>query len=182
MTAGTIPCFRAYQFNQWNTILNNNDDYLRWDRWQISDSAAFTAGGWVAGSPDYIIGCTCLERGLYLFHVFVDVSPLGGKIGLSIEDDGGTYTGPPTVILDNTNRAGDGTTGSLSWTTVMSFPPIWLEQTSADLAPDIARPRIKLLNLTGVTISTQTSETMLEIHRLQAFDYGLNAGTIQSQA
>lgn len=172
-----IPCFRAYQYDIVQQINDNNAADLRFDRYQNSHPTIFDTG-FVPGTPDYIDTISILERGLYLFHVFADPqrssgSPaLAGKIGLSIEDSASTYTGPPGIILDNTNRAGDGTTGALSWTVAMSFPPVWGEQTSDTLAPDLPSVQFVMLNLTGATIdSWSATHTMIEIHQLYAFDY-----------
>lgn len=175
------PYFRAYQFAQSNVITNNSDAFIRFDRWQTSDAAIMNSNGWIAGTPDYIDTVDCKVRGLYAVTLQVNFTPwgtAGGEIAFSIEDAGATYTEPPTVSMVASAKAGDGSTGFYSWTHIQSFPPIWSEQTTDTLAPDLPSMKFKMFNRESRTITTGLA--MVEIHLLYAFDYEPLA--IQSQA
>lgn len=187
ITVGTFPCFRAYNYAAGFTISNNTDAFLRFDRWQSSDTSIIAGGGWQSATPDYINEVDVLERGLYAFTIMVDFNATlnaGDEIGLSIEDAGATYTAPPMNIQSAAIRAGDGTTGLWSWTHIQSFPPIFVSDTGganavAGAGPDLPQVKIKMFNFTGSTITI--SESYLEIHQLYAFDYETILN-IQSQA
>lgn len=196
-SVGVVPCFRAYYYNAATLAISNNSDAnLRFDRWQTSDVTIFDAAPyWIAGTPDYIERVDILERGLYAFTIQVNFNATlnaGDEIGISIEDAGTTYTGPPMNIQSAAIKAGDGTTGSWSWTHIQSFPPIWANDSGGANAnigqsPDLPQVKIKMFNLTGSSINID--EAYLEIHQLWAFDYDTlrsggtaTTGAIQSQA
>lgn len=191
----SVPCFRAYLYNASGPTVSDNDQgYLIFDRWQTSDSAVITSGGWIAGSPDRIVEVDILERGLYAFTIQLDFNATfnpGDEIYLAIEDAGSTYTGPPMVGQVAQSKGGDGTTGLWSWTHIQSFPPIWVNDTgganaNAGQGPDLPQVKMALFNLTGSSITV--SEAYLEIHQIWAFDYDTlrandaNHGAIQAQA
>lgn len=181
--AGSIACFRAYKWNAaLQTVANANDDYITFDRWQTSDATIIDGGAWIAGSPDVITTADFKVRGLWAITVMVELSPAGtwtGTWGMAMEDTGATLMSPPGVIFPCGEAPGDASSGFFSWTHIQSFPPIWAEQTTDTLAPDLPNARFTLSNNGGSDVTIDYA--MLEIHCLQQLDYEVVAA-IQSQA
>lgn len=182
--AYSIPCFRAFHYNAATQTINNaNDGYITWDRYQTSDSTKIDFGGWTAGSPDTFTIVDFKVRGLWAITVMVDISPAGtwtGTWGIAMEDAGGTFTAPPGTIWPCGEAPGDNSSGFFSWTHIQSFPPIWIDQTTDTLAPDLPSARWTLSNNGGSNVTIDYA--MLEIHLLQELDYETQAGSIQNQA
>lgn len=180
----TVPCFRAYKWNAaLQTINNANDGYITFDRWQTSDATKIDSGGWIAGTPDVINSVDFKVRGLWAITIMVKLDPAGtwtGTWGMAMEDEGSTLLDPPGVIFPCGEAPGDNSSGFFSWSHVQSFPPIWAEQTTDTLAPDLPNARWTLSNNGGSNVDILYA--MLEIHLLHEFDYEAGAGTIQSQA
>lgn len=185
-----IPFFRAYAYNLASQTVNDDQQHdLRFDRWQTSDAAIFDSSGWNAGSPDYIDGVFCYQRGLYLINVTVNVDEIpgaSGHIAVALEDQGATTFSPPSISMSAVDVAGDGSTGFPSFFFMMSYPPIWVADvgganSSDTLGPDLPEWRFSIFNNTGASIDIDAG-TMVEIHQLYAFDYETAVGTIQSQA
>lgn len=183
-SASSIACFRAYKWNAAvQTIADVNDGYITFDRWQTSDATIIDGGAWIAGSPDVITTVDFQVRGLWAITVMVELSPAGtwtGSWGMAMEDTGATLMSPPGVIFPCGEAPGDASSGFFSWTHIQSFPPIWTEQTTDTLAPDLPNARFTLSNNGGSAVTIDYA--MLEIHCLQQLDYETQAGTIQSQA
>lgn len=174
----TIPCFRAYGYDVVQTITNNNTGYVRFDRWQSSDTAVINSGGWLPGTPDYIDEIDILERGLYAFMFATNFSGgglnAGDEIGFALEDASTTYAEPPQLLQPASFKAGDGSTGMWSWTHIQSFPPIWVSDAGGAnvtpaQGPSLPKVKLSMFNLTGATITLDTQ--MIEVHQLLAFDY-----------
>lgn len=180
----STPCFRAYKWNAaLQTINNLNDGYITFDRWQTSDPSKIDSGGWIAGTPDVINSVDFKVRGLWAITIMVELDPAGpwtGTWGMAMEDEGATLMSPPGVIFPCGEAPGDNSSGFFSWSHIQSFPPIWAEQTTDTLAPDLPNARWTLSNNGGSNVDILYA--MLEIHLLHELDYETNAGSIQSQA
>ena len=140
-----------------------------------------SAYGWL-GAAGFALAFLGTAR-LWAITVMVELSPAGtwtGTWGMAMEDTGATLMSPPGVIFPCGEAPGDASSGFFSWTHIQSFPPIWAEQTTDTLAPDLPNARFTLSNNGGSDVTIDYA--MLEIHCLQQLDYETQAGTIQSQA
>jgi hypothetical protein len=180
----SIPFFRAYKWNgATQTINNTNDGYIYWDRYQTSDSAKINIDSWQAGSPDVFNRINLKARGLYSISCSFDLDPVGtftGDFGIALEGATSEFYPAPMTTWKCTERAGDSSSGQWAWTFLMSFPPIWREQTVDVTSPIPKNLRIAFSNNAGSNVDV--TEFMIEIHLLYQFDYETAEGTIQSQA
>lgn len=180
----SVPFFRAYKWNAaLQTVVNNQDAYIQFDRYQTSDATKMDIDGWIAGTPDVFNEITLSARGLYAISILLGLDEAGaftGTFGVALEGSTSEFYEAPFTTWQCSERAGDASGGQWGWTFIQSFPPIWREQTVDATSPTPKNLRLNFANNCGSSVDIE--ECQIEIHLLYEFDYETAEGTIQSQA
>jgi len=170
-----IPYFRMWQYAVQTTLdgVTGDADPLRFDRWETSDTDYFEEPSITPGTPPTIGSVNGKVRGLYIASLQLEFDAtlvVGNTIGIGLEDGQGTYTSQPMVVMPAQPVGGDNSTGKYAFTFLQSYPPIWISETTAALAPATPQFRFNAALLNG-DATNLTVSAMAEFHLLQAHDY-----------